>query len=154
MRIAPRKASRQTLRMALSNAERQRRYRQKLKLRASPDGMGDQARNAVERAVQALWAFHQRPGPAGLDWAVIDGCRTLAEYRSELERSPGNLIQAVRAFLPDYVGLTPDEAHAIAVVIEISDALRLAPRRGHPAPTGMARFGTVPPEPTQSEAGG
>jgi hypothetical protein len=115
--------------MSLSNADRQRRYRQKLKMRASPDGVGDLACTAVERAVQALWAFHQRPGPGGIDWAAIDGCRTMADYRSELERSPGNLIQAARAFLPDFEGLTADEARAVAVVIELSDALRLAPRR-------------------------
>jgi hypothetical protein len=115
--------------MALSNAERQRRYRQKLKARTSVNAAGEQARAAIERAVQALWAFHQRPGPGGIDWAAIDGCTTLAEYRSELERSPGNLIEAARAFLPDFSGLTPDEARAIAVVIELSDALRLAPRR-------------------------
>ncbi|GEN99014.1 hypothetical protein NSE01_08470 [Novosphingobium sediminis] len=115
--------------MALSNAERQRRYRQKLKLRASPDGVGEQARIAVERAVQALWTFHQRPGPGGIDWSAIDCCTTLAQYRSELERSPGNLIQAARAFLPDFTGLTPEEARAIRAVIDISDALRLAPPR-------------------------
>lgn len=115
--------------MALTNAERQRRYRQKLKLRASPDGVGEQARVAAERAVQALWAFHQRPGPGGINWAAIDGCTTLGEYRSELERNPGNLIQAARAFLPDFAGLTESEARAIAVIIEISDALRLAPPR-------------------------
>ena len=89
---------------------------------------------AAERAVKALWAFHQRPGPGGIDWAAIDGCTTLAEYRSELERSPGNLIQAARAFLPDFAGLTPDEARAVAVVIEISDALRLAPARLYTTP--------------------
>jgi hypothetical protein len=115
--------------MALSNAERQRRYRQNLKLRASPDGVGEQTRAAVERAVLALWAFHQRPGPGGIDWAAIDGCTTLAEYRSELERSPGHLIQAARAFLPDFAGLTAKEARAVAMIIELSDALRLAPRR-------------------------
>jgi hypothetical protein len=115
--------------MALTNAERQRRYRQKLKARASSDAAGEHARVAVERAVQALWAFHQRPGPGGIDWAAIDGCTTLSAYRSELERSPGNLIQAARAFLPDFAGLTPAEARAIAVVIDLSDALRLAPQR-------------------------
>ena len=115
--------------MAFSNAERQRRYRQKLKARASSDAAGDHARAAVERAVQALWAFHQRPGPGGIDWSAIDGCTTLAAYRSELERNPGNLIQAARAFLPDFAGLTPDEARAMATVIELSDALRLAPPR-------------------------
>lgn len=115
--------------MALSNAERQRRYRNKLKARASPDAAADHARIAVERAVQALWAFHQRPGPGGIDWTAIDGCTTLAQYRSELERSPGNLLQAARAFLPDFSGLTPSEASAIVTVIELADALRLAPRR-------------------------
>jgi hypothetical protein len=134
MRIARHKDRAQSGAMALTNAERQRRYRQKLKLRASPDGVGEQAREAAERAVQALWAFHQRPGPGGIDWSAIDGCTTLAQYRSELERSPGNLIQAARAFLPDLAGLTPDEARAIAVVIEISDALRLAPRRAASTP--------------------
>lgn len=123
--------------MALTNAERQRRYRQKLKRRASPDGVGELARTAVERAVQALWAFHQRPGPGGIDWSTIDGCTTLAQYRSELERNPGNLIQALRAFLPDFSGLTPEEAHAVAVVIEISDALRLAPPQSVGMPAGL-----------------
>ncbi|MFM9937839.1 MAG: hypothetical protein ACKVOL_16765 [Novosphingobium sp.] len=115
--------------MALSNAERQRRYRQNLKARASSDAAGHHARVAAERAVQALWAFHQRPGPGGIDWAAIDGCTSLAAYRSELERNPGNLIQAARAFLPDFAGLVPAEARAIATLIEMADALRLAPRR-------------------------
>lgn len=115
--------------MAMTNAERQRRYRQKLKARASGDAIGDQARDAVERAILALWAFHERPGPNAMNWAEIDGCHTLDQYRSELERSPGNLIQACRAFLPDFAGLTPDEARAVATVVEIADALRLAPRR-------------------------
>ena len=119
--------------MALTNAERQRRYRQKLKARASPDGVGELARAAVERAVQALWSFRQRPGPGGIEWAAIDGCSTLDQYRSELERSPGNLIQTVRAFLPDFAGLTRTEAHAIAAVIELSDALRLAPPQRYAA---------------------
>lgn len=113
--------------MALSNAERQRRYRQKLKARASGDALGDRARDAAERAVLALWAFHERPAPSGLRWSDIDGCTTLELYRSELQRSAHNLVQACRAFLPDYDGLTPEEARAIATVIAIADALRLAP---------------------------
>ena len=134
-RIARRARSGQSLPMALSNADRQRRYRQKLKARASPDAAGEHARMAVERTVLALWAFHERPGPGGVAWAAIDGCSTLAQYRSELERSPGNLIQAARAFLPDFSGLTSKEAQAITVLIDISDALRLTP------PTGLCRWG-------------
>ena len=112
--------------MAMSNAERQRRYRQKLKARASGDALGDRVRDAADRAVAALWAFHERPAPSGLRWAEIDGCTSLEMYRNELQRSPNNLLQACRAFLPDFAGLSDLEAHAIKTVIEISDALRLA----------------------------
>lgn len=115
--------------MAMTNAERQRRYRQRLKARASGEAAGELARMAVERAIAALWAFHERPSPTGIAWGEIDGCRTLAHYRSELERNPGNLLQACRAFLPDFAGLTPGEARAIATVIEMADAIRLAPPR-------------------------
>ena len=115
--------------MPLSNAERQRRYRQRLKAKASGDAVVDQARVAVERAVLALWAYHERPSSAGMAWSEIDGCRTLDEYRSELERSPSNLLQACRAFLPGFEGLTLAEARAVADVIELADALRLAPAR-------------------------
>lgn len=116
----------------MSNAERQRRYRNKLKARASGDALGDHARDAVERAIAALWQFHERPMPSGLHWAEVDGCHTLAHYRSELERNPGNMLQACRAFLPDFAGLTSDEAHAIALVLDLADALRLAPPRPLP----------------------
>jgi hypothetical protein len=112
--------------MAMSNAERQRRYRQKLKARASGDALGERARDAAERAVAALWAFHERPAPSGLRWAEIDGCTSIELYRRELQRSPNNLLQACRAFLPDFEGLSDDEARAIETVIAIADALRLA----------------------------
>lgn len=115
--------------MALSNAERQRRYRQRLKARASGEAPGPIARAAIDRAIEALWAFHERPTPTGLRWADVDGCETIEQYRSELERLPGNFLQACRAFLPDFAGLTPQEARAIAGVIEMADAIRLAPQR-------------------------
>lgn len=115
--------------MAMTNAERQRRYRQRLKARASGAALPEQARDAVEHAIAALWAFHERPSPQGLNWAEIDGCSTIDQYRSELERNPGNFLQACRAFLPDFGGLTPEEAQAVATVIALADALRLAPPR-------------------------
>jgi len=109
--------------MAMTNAERQRRYRQKLKSRASGEALGEQVQSAVERAIAALWDFHERPTPSGLNWADIDGCTDLVQYRSELERSPGNLLQACRAFLPDFEGLTAEEAKAIATVLDVANAL-------------------------------
>ena len=114
----------------MSNAERQRRYREKLKARASGDALADRVCDAVEHALAALWAFHERPAPGGMRWSDIDGCTNLTIYRAELQRAPGNLLQACRAFLPDFDGLTADEIPAIMTIIEISDALRLV----HPAP--------------------
>jgi hypothetical protein len=112
--------------MAMTNAERQRRYRKKLKSRAAGDALGDRAREAVDRAIAALWAYHERPAPGGMRWADVDGCTTIEFYRAELQRSPTNLVQACRAFLPDFEGLTDDEARTIQTVIAIADALRLA----------------------------
>jgi len=111
--------------MAMSNADRQRRYRQKLKARASGDALGDRVRDAVERAIAALWSFHERPAPGGMRWSDIDGCTNAELYRAELQRGTGNLVQACRAFMPDFEGLTDEEIRAIATVIEVSDALRL-----------------------------
>ena len=111
--------------MAMSNADRQRRYRQKLKARASGDALGDRVREAVERAIAALWSFHERPAPGGMRWSDIDGCTNAEMYRAELQRGTGNLLQACRAFMPDFEGLTDDEIRAIATVVEVSDALRL-----------------------------
>ena len=138
--------------MALTNAERQRRYRQKLKARASGDAAGDLAHAAVSRAIAALWTFHERPTPTGLRWADIDGCTTQDQYRSELERNPGNLLQACRAFLPDFAGLSESEARAIATIIEMADAIRLAPRREMilPAPASTT---TMPSSSHRNEPG-
>lgn len=129
--------------MALSNAERQRRYRQRLKARASGDDAGTVARAAVDRAVAALWAFHERPTPTGLRWSDVDGCHTIEQYRSELERQPGNFLQACRAFLPDFEGLAPTEARAIAAIVEMADAVRLAPRRDMRLPADDDGSGTT-----------
>jgi hypothetical protein len=45
--------------MALTNAERQRRYRQKLKARASGEAAGDLVRAMVERAIAVLWRMRR-----------------------------------------------------------------------------------------------
>jgi hypothetical protein len=113
--------------MALTNAERQRRYRQKLKARASGDALGDRARDAAERAVHALWAWHERPPPDGVPRADIDGCTTIDLYRAEMQRARDNLLEACRAFLPDFEGLTSEEARALRTVIDIGEALQLLP---------------------------
>jgi hypothetical protein len=55
--------------MALTNAERQRRYRQKLKARASGEAAGDLVRAMVERAIAVLWRMRAEASPED---ALID----------------------------------------------------------------------------------
>ena len=114
----------------LSNAERQRRWRERLKARASGAAVTDHAHDVVARAIEALWAYHERPGPGGMRWAEIDGCRTIKDYVFDLASDERGLFTAARAFLPAFEGLTPEEARAIAALLELADVLALRGVRG------------------------
>jgi hypothetical protein len=109
----------------LSNAERQRRWRERLKAKASGAAITDHARDVVARTIRALWAYHERPGPGGMRWADIDGCRTIKDYALDLAGDERGLVAAARAFQPGFEGLTPEEARAIATLIDLADVLAL-----------------------------
>ena len=109
----------------LSNAERQRRWRARLKAKASGAAVADHARDVAARAILALWAYHERPGPSGTRWAEIDGCRTIEEYVLDLATEDRGLVSAARAFLPGFEGLMPEEARAIAALIDLADVIAL-----------------------------
>ncbi len=109
----------------LSNSERQRRWRERLNAKASGAAVADHARDVVAHAILALWAYHQRPGPGGMRWAEIDGCRTIEDYLFDLAGDERGLVSAARAFQPGFEGLTPEEARAIAALIDLADVLSL-----------------------------
>ena len=109
----------------LSNSERQRRWRERLKAKASGAAVADHARDVVADTVRALWAYHERPGHGGLRWSEIDGCRTIEDYVFDLAADERGLIAAARAFWPGFEGLTPEEARAIVALIELADVLAL-----------------------------
>lgn len=114
--------------MALSNAERQARYRARMKARANGDAVLDHVGNAVDEAVDALWAFFNRPGPGGGEWDDIIGCATLADYRALLARDPAALVDACRGIAWLGEGLSEQEAAAIRRVLGIADRLALKPQ--------------------------
>ena len=115
--------------MALTNAERQARYRARLKARASLDALGERTREAVDEAVSSIWAFFNRPNPSGDLWADIDGFETLDDYRAMLAADPEALVNICRDLTTYSVGLEPDEARAIQLVVTIADALSLTGER-------------------------
>lgn len=65
--------------MVLSNAERQARFRARLKARANGDALPDQARDAVVAALTAIWNHEARQGIPDMS---LD--EHLAYYRSDV----------------------------------------------------------------------
>lgn len=126
--------------MVLSNAERQKRYRQRLRRSASLDGLGSRARDAADQAIAALWAVIKRPDSDGRIDATGDGLETIADFRAQLaaaeKRGYDDLPGYCRSYLQTPEELTPDEVRALSVIIEIYEALTLAaecperPKRG------------------------
>ena len=136
----------------LSNAERQRRWRERLKAKASGAAVADHARDVVARAILALWTYHERPGPGGTRWAEIDGCRTIEDYVLDLAAEERGLVAAAHAFLPGFEGLMPEEARAIAALIDLADVIALRDARDEGllgrllAPAPEPRMASVPAE--------
>ncbi|WP_374531189.1 hypothetical protein [Novosphingobium sp.] len=114
--------------MALSNAERQARYRARLKERAAPEALVPRVVDAADAAVAALWSFFSRPMPGGGLWADTEGCANLAEYRALLASEPGSLLRSCREVTSFGAGLLPHEADALRQLIALSEALLLTPR--------------------------
>lgn len=111
--------------MALTNAQRQARYRSKIKARAAGGALLEHVEKAVDEAVDALWSFFTRPGPGGETWDDVAGCTTRAEYRAHLARDPGGLIEACRGVQWLGEGLTVEEARAVNRVVAVADLVEL-----------------------------
>ncbi len=120
----------------LSNAERQARFRRNLRQRASQDGLAEQARKAVDRAIEGLWAFNLRQRDAGNRFGDFDGCESVEQLRTRLAHDPADLVGYCRSFT-EADGLTDEEAAFCRVVAEGYDALTLASER----PAKRARKG-------------
>lgn len=118
--------------MALTNAERQRRYRQKLKARASGEAAGDLVRAMVERAIAVLWRMRAEASPED---ALIDPGQapastaqtTLDAFRAGLARHPASLLALCRSTLHGGAALRPEDRTLLSSLLEIEAALRLSP---------------------------
>lgn len=105
--------------MVLSNAERQARYRERIKARANDAGAA--ARAAADNAAAAIWAMFNRIGEASVaEFPKFDDWR--ASLGADLAGTCRGLINN-----PE---LTPDELVAIRAVVAIDDALDLKHAKG------------------------
>ena len=115
--------------MALSNAERQRRYRQKLKAPASGAAAGDLVRAMAERAATALWTLekHRSGGPESVGSGTPSHAiaQDFAQFRAGRASHPRALIEACQQALATRVPLDTQDRHLLASLLEIDAALRL-----------------------------
>ncbi|MBB3356811.1 MULTISPECIES: hypothetical protein [unclassified Novosphingobium] len=119
--------------MALTNAERQRRYRQKLKARASGEAAGDLVRAMVDRAVAVLWRVRAAAAPedalivpAGSPADLPTTPPSLDAFRATLARHPASLLALCRTTLQRSQALGLEERALLCSLLEIEAALRLS----------------------------
>ena len=115
--------------MALTNTQRQARYQKRLKERASLDGLGLQARLAVDRALKAAWAFYSRSLHKTGQWGSIDGIKTFADFRASHTHLPDSLLEMCQALMQHPDELLASEVAAFASIVETYRALRLDAER-------------------------
>lgn len=113
--------------MALTNAQRQARYRQKLKRAATTQALGEHVRNLVDSTAHIAWKVFTGPAPDGEGWSDADDLPTVEDYRRRLAGEPGRLVATCRDLLWVSHVLEERERIALQALVEIADALALAP---------------------------
>lgn len=117
--------------MVLSNAERQARYRKRLREKASPEGLPVLAQEAADRALDALWSYHNRPTADGRKYGDFDGVESRDSLPSYIANTDGLIswcrVMVTHAEEDDH--LLPDERAAFEAVALAGDALDLAALR-------------------------
>ena len=115
--------------MALTTAERQARYRKRLKQRASLDSLGEQAARAADLAVTALWNYLNRPDDLGRFDAMLDNIPDLETFRLSIAQRDDGLVEWCRELLSHPEDMVVEEARAMRVVVDAADALALVAYR-------------------------
>ena len=110
--------------MVLSNAERQARYRKRLKERASLDALGDRVRDAMDAALASMWGHYQRNAAEGDIYADVDGIDDFDQFRDSFTERQ-SFVDACREWVRDPVDMTEEEIAPLKLVVEIADAINL-----------------------------
>lgn len=115
--------------MVLSNAERQRRFRQRRNAAAKGAHLGKMAREAMDAATVVIWRLMEKD--AGEDMGCLYGFSTLEEFRvslvdPDLIRSNGSPGQQVREYIREYREYVEgDDAEVFDRAAALIDAVEL-----------------------------
>ena len=102
--------------MALSNAERQARYRQRLRKAAAGENLAEQVSAAIDDAFQAAWDTAKRNGICD-----FDDYKNVREYREMCARgNPRNVPHELLQTFTAYAGKDATEAENAALERAIS----------------------------------
>lgn len=115
----------------MSNAERQKLHRQRLRERASLDNVSSQVRAVVERAIEAMWTYLRRPDDEGRTDGSLDCMSSIEDLRASMADGTG-LLDWCRDLIKCPEDMTPAEAKAIAAVVEIANEIELTAYRTKP----------------------
>lgn len=111
--------------MVLSNAERQRRYRERLKAQAAGIDLVERAREAMNAAIKVAWAIGKR-----FDWADFDEFATLDDWINHLRDSKAwkreNVGDHLRQTFSEYLEDAEDgQREVLQRAIDLLDAVTL-----------------------------
>lgn len=112
--------------MVLSNAERQRRYRQRLKAKVRGDDLPERVAAVINEALAATWAIAHREG-----WADFEEFTSLDDYvglitTSKYQKHNGHIVEHLREmFIPIKDEGTDEERASIDRALEVLDAVTL-----------------------------
>jgi hypothetical protein len=103
--------------MVLSNAQRQKAYREKLKAIARGEMIGEQVQEAMQKAIEAIWSVDCRDG--------ADDFKSLEEMQSFYVANPKELERIVLEQAEYLDELEDDDAAAITRAAAIYHAVAL-----------------------------
>lgn len=117
--------------MVLSNAERQKRYRERLKAAARGADLVKQAREAIEAAVAACWELGRRENTEMQDYA--SPAEIIAEAQDpKFQKHNGPTVAYLETLFRSYIegdGPTDEERETIARARALIDAVSLRDAR-------------------------
>jgi len=118
--------------MVLSNAERQERYRQRLKAAARGDDLGERARKLIEDALAVIWALDAEGLSYGYEGiAKVDSVEALKAVLVApwFVRHNGKPAESLRQYFAAYVdddGASPEQRETLRRAVALFDAVSLA----------------------------
>lgn len=117
--------------MVLSNAERQARYRERLKAAARGEMLPEMVAEALDAAFNVVWALHHRENYGGLE--EFADAAAWKEWIADPKtwRGNGHPVQQMRAaFSYGYETETPEERDILNRAVRLLDAVTLKPVAG------------------------